>query len=516
MTPEELSAEIQTRSAFVAPLRQEIARVLIGQTHLVDRMLVCLLTGNHLLVEGLPGLAKTLAVNTLAQTLSARFGRIQFTPDLLPADVIGTHIYNPGTQEFTAKEGPVFTNLLLADEINRAPAKVQSALLEAMQESQVTLGGETRDLPDPFLVMATQNPLDQEGTYPLPEAQMDRFMMKVIVGYPGRDEEREVLRRMSSTTSMPSASPVTNLEAISSARSLINEIHVDPKIEDYILDIVFATREEGRSQLSERQNGLDLSTFDPLITAGASPRATIQLIRGSRCLAFLEGRAHVLPEDVKAIAPDILGIEIRSRRIVQNRTAGAWHASFKGRGIEFAEIREYQEGDEMRSIDWNVSARLGSPYIKLFTEEREQNVFFLVDRSASGQFGSGVTTKAEYSAEVAAVLAFSATLNKDKVGLLLYSDQEELQLDPARGHRHVLRMIRELLAFEPKSPKTDLSGGIEHLLKNTLKRSIVFILSDLITPDFEKPLRSLIPLNGNFLISPPSPSAILKPEKSLA
>jgi len=184
-------------------------------------------------------------------------------------------------------------------------------------------------------------------------------------------------------------------------------------------------------------------------------------------------------------------IEIRTRRIVQNRTAGAWHASFKGRGIEFAEIREFQEGDEVRSIDWNVSARLGSPYIKLFTEEREQNVFFLVDRSASGQFGSGEMTKAEYTAEVAAVLAFSATLNKDRVGLLLFSDQEELHLDPARGHRHVLRIIRELLAFEPKSQKTDLAAGIEHLLKTTLKRSIVFILSDLITPEFDRPLRAL-------------------------
>ncbi len=306
MTPEELSSEIQARSAFVAPLRTEISRVLIGQLKLVDRMLICLLTGNHLLVEGLPGLAKTLAVNTLAQTLQARFGRIQFTPDLLPADVIGTHIYNPGTQEFTAKEGPVFTNLLLADEINRAPAKVQSALLEAMQEKQVTLGGQTRPLPNPFLVMATQNPLDQEGTYPLPEAQMDRFMMKVIVGYPKRDEEREVLRRMSSTVETPTAAAITTLDSITAARSLINDIHVDSKIEDYILDIVFATREEGRLQLSERQAGLDLSSFGPLITAGASPRATIQLIRGARCLAFLNGRAHVLPEDVKEIAPDIL------------------------------------------------------------------------------------------------------------------------------------------------------------------------------------------------------------------
>ncbi|MDA7630614.1 MoxR family ATPase [Akkermansiaceae bacterium] len=306
MTSEEFSAAIEEHSKFIAPLRQEIGRVLIGQDHLVDRMLICLLTGNHLLVEGLPGLAKTLAVNTLAQTLQAQFGRIQFTPDLLPADVIGTHIYNPGTQEFKAKEGPVFTNLLLADEINRAPAKVQSALLEAMQEKQVTLGGKTRVLPDPFLVMATQNPLDQEGTYPLPEAQMDRFMMKVIVSYPQRDEEREVLRRMSSTNAAPTASVVTNLDSIALARGLINEIHVDPKIEDYILDIVFATRAEGRLQLSERQADLDLSSFDPLITAGASPRATIQLVRGARSLAFLEGRAHVLPEDVKSITADIL------------------------------------------------------------------------------------------------------------------------------------------------------------------------------------------------------------------
>jgi len=306
MTSSDLQAEISSHSAFVAPLRSEISRVLIGQHHLVDRMLICLLTGNHLLVEGLPGLAKTLAVNTLAQALNADFGRIQFTPDLLPADVIGTHIYNPGTQEFTAKRGPIFTNLLLADEINRAPAKVQSALLEAMQEKQVTLGGETTKLPDPFLVMATQNPLDQEGTYPLPEAQMDRFMMKVIVSYPTRDEEREVLRRMSSTTTVPSASQVTELSSITSARSLINEIHLDPKIEDYILDIVFATRSDQRAQLSSRQQELDLDFLEPLVTAGASPRATLQLVRGARTLAFLEGRAHVLPEDVKAIAPDVL------------------------------------------------------------------------------------------------------------------------------------------------------------------------------------------------------------------
>ncbi len=306
MNSSDLQAEISERAAFVAPLRNEISRVLIGQHHLVDRMLVCLLTGNHLLVEGLPGLAKTLAVNTLAQALHAQFGRIQFTPDLLPGDVIGTHIYNPGTQEFTPKRGPIFTNLLLADEINRAPAKVQSALLEAMQEKQVTLAGETTPLPNPFLVMATQNPLDQEGTYPLPEAQMDRFMMKVIVSYPTRDEEREVLRRMSSTVEVPSVSQVAELSSVTSAREVINDIHLDPKIEEYILDIIFATRLDQREQLSSRQKDLNLDFLGSLITAGASPRATLQMVRGARTLAFLDARAHVLPEDVKAIAPDVL------------------------------------------------------------------------------------------------------------------------------------------------------------------------------------------------------------------
>ena len=306
MQLDELHSEITTHSAFVTPMREEIGRVLIGQDHLVNRMMVCLLTSNHLLVEGLPGLAKTLAVTTLSQVISARHGRIQFTPDLLPADVIGTNMYNPSTQEFTAKEGPVFTNLLLADEINRAPAKVQSALLEAMQEHQVTLGGATRPLPRPFMVMATQNPLDQEGTYPLPEAQMDRFMMKVLVSYPSRAEEQQVLQRMGSSSSQPIASPIIQLETIATARELCDRVHMDPKIEEYLLDLVLATREDGRTQLSERQQGVDLSFMQPLLAAGASPRATLMLARGARALAFLDGRAHVLPEDIKELAPDIL------------------------------------------------------------------------------------------------------------------------------------------------------------------------------------------------------------------
>ena len=302
----DLNAEVEEKAAFVKPLREEISRVLIGQEALVDRMLICLLTGNHLLVEGLPGLAKTLAVNTLASTLSASFQRIQFTPDLLPADVIGTNIYNPETREFSPKRGPVFTNLLLADEINRAPAKVQSALLEAMQEKQVTLGGVTQALPSPFLVMATQNPLDQEGTYPLPEAQMDRFMMKTIVGYPSRNEERDVLRLMGASTSKPKAEAVTDLETVSAARELVDRIHMDEKLEEYLLDLVLATRPEGRKQLSDRQSGAKLDFLDPLLSAGASPRATLVLAQGARALAFLDGRSHVLPEDLKRLAPDIL------------------------------------------------------------------------------------------------------------------------------------------------------------------------------------------------------------------
>ena len=301
-----IEAQIKDRAAFVPALREEIGKVLIGQHYLVERMLVCLLTGNHLLVEGLPGLAKTLAVNTLANTLSADFARIQFTPDLLPADVVGSHIYNPSTQQFIAREGPVFTNLLLADEINRAPAKVQSALLEAMQERHVTIGGETRHLPNPFLVMATQNPLDQEGTYPLPEAQMDRFMMKVVVGYPVRNEELEIMRRMGSTSKTPTAQAVTGLDNIAAARDLIDQVQIDPKIEEYILDLVFATRRGGRSQLSVKQQGIDLEFLKPLLTEGASPRATLMLARGARALAFLDSRAHVFPEDVKKLAADVL------------------------------------------------------------------------------------------------------------------------------------------------------------------------------------------------------------------
>ncbi len=283
-------------SAWVAPLRTEIARVLVGQTTLVDRLLVALLTNGHVLLEGVPGLAKTLAVRTLAGTLHAKFQRIQFTPDLLPADVVGTMVYHPKDGTFTPRLGPIFANLVLADEINRAPAKVQSALLEAMQERQVTLGEHTHKLPDPFLVLATQNPIDQEGTYTLPEAQLDRFLLKVRVTYPTPLEERMVLDAMATSAPKLDVSQITDVSTITASRAVVNNVFMDEKIRDYIVAIINATRHP--------------ETLAPhlklLIRCGASPRGTINLALASKALAFLNGRNYVVPQDIKDLAPDIL------------------------------------------------------------------------------------------------------------------------------------------------------------------------------------------------------------------
>ncbi|MFG0287849.1 MAG: AAA family ATPase [Rhodopirellula sp. JB044] len=274
----------------------EIGHVLVGQEDLVHRMLIGLLTGGHLLIEGVPGLAKTTAVSSLAKSIRTQFQRLQFTPDLLPADLIGTQVYRPQDQSFVVQKGPIFSNLILADEINRAPAKVQSALLEAMQERQVTIGGETFLLEEPFLVMATQNPVEQEGTYPLPEAQMDRFLLKVIVDYPQRDEELTILRRMSKTAPKFNVAAVTSPEEIMAARGNVDDVVIDPKIEGYIVDLVMATRRPAAYGLS----------LDGLIQFGGSPRATINLALAARANAFLDGRGYVLPEDVQNLALDVL------------------------------------------------------------------------------------------------------------------------------------------------------------------------------------------------------------------
>jgi len=290
-----IGERIERESGFVTSLLSEIDKVIVGQRYMIERLLIGLLANGHVLIEGVPGLAKTLAVRTLARAVSTRFQRIQFTPDLLPADLLGTQIYSPTSGTFSTKKGPIFANLILADEINRAPAKVQSALLEAMQERQVTIGTDTFPLGEPFLVLATQNPIEQEGTYPLPEAQVDRFMLKLRVGYPNREEELEIMNRMSKGVE-PEASPVVEPDAILKARELVTEIYVDEKIKQYILDIVFATREPAKF-------GLELKE---LIGYGASPRASIYLSIAARAHAFLEGRAYVTPEDIKAIAMDVL------------------------------------------------------------------------------------------------------------------------------------------------------------------------------------------------------------------
>jgi MoxR-like ATPase len=288
--------EIAQASAWVQPLRDEIARVLVGQHELVERLLVALLTNGHVLLEGVPGLAKTLAVRTLSQCLQAKFSRIQFTPDLLPADVIGTMVYHPREGTFSPRLGPVFANLILADEINRAPAKVQSALLEAMQERQVTLGEQTYPLPDPFLVLATMNPIDQEGTYTLPEAQLDRFLFKVKVDYPTPSEERRVLDAMATSTPNLKVNPILEIEKITASRAAVNRIYLDDKIKDYIVALIHATR---------RPEPL-APHLKLLIRCGASPRATINLALAAKALAFLNGRSYVTPNDVKQLAPDIL------------------------------------------------------------------------------------------------------------------------------------------------------------------------------------------------------------------
>ena len=283
-------------SRLIQDVSRQVARRVVGQDYMIDRLLISLLTGGHVLLEGVPGLAKTLTVRTLAETIDTTFNRIQFTPDLLPADVVGTQVYDQSTGKFLVKQGPIFANIILADEINRAPAKVQAALLEAMQEKQVTIGGVTYKLEEPFLVLATQNPIEQEGTYPLPEAQVDRFMLKLRVGYPTRDEEKEIMRRMASGEPIP-IERVATPEAVMAARARIADLYMDERIMDYIVDIVHATREPGAAGLEE---------LAPLIEFGASPRATIALAQASRAHAFLRGRAFVTPDDVKAIAPDVL------------------------------------------------------------------------------------------------------------------------------------------------------------------------------------------------------------------
>ncbi len=319
-----INEKVKRESSFISALKMEISKVIVGQDYLIERLLIGLLANGHILIEGVPGLAKTLSVRTLAQVIQTKFQRIQFTPDLLPADLIGTLIYNPKEGNFSVKKGPVFANIILADEINRAPAKVQSALLEAMQERQVTIGEETFKLDEPFLVLATQNPIEQEGTYPLPEAQVDRFMLKVNIAYPSWEEERRILRRMSFTDNKIEVSAVISPQDILKAREVVDEIYMDERIEEYILNIVFATRQPSKYKLEE---------LSPLIQYGASPRATIYLALASKAYAFIQGRGYVTPQDVKSIGGDVL----RHRIIV------SYEAEAEGKSSEDIIKRIFEE-----------------------------------------------------------------------------------------------------------------------------------------------------------------------------
>jgi MoxR-like ATPase len=294
---EALNQQIYQDSEFIDQIRTETAKVIVGQDYMIGRLLLGLLAKGHVLLEGLPGLAKTLSIKTLSSAVDAGFQRIQFTPDLLPADIIGTMIYNPGKNEFNVRKGPIFSNFILADEINRAPAKVQSALLEAMQEKQVTIGKETFKLDEPFLVLATQNPIEQEGTYPLPEAQVDRFMLKVNIGYPSKEEERHIVRKNLSGETVQKINPIINPAQIIKARESVKKIYMDEKIENYILDIVFATRDPKSAGIND---------LDGLISYGGSPRASINLAKASKANAFLERRGYVIPEDVRSVCEDIM------------------------------------------------------------------------------------------------------------------------------------------------------------------------------------------------------------------
>ena len=293
----ELNERIKKESSFIEDIKREISRVIVGQEKVIERLIIGLLCKGHILIEGVPGLAKTLMISTLSKIIRTTFRRIQFTPDLLPADLIGTLVYNQKSGEFETKKGPIFSNIILADEINRSPAKVQSALLEAMQERQVTIGDKTHKLEEPFLVLATQNPIEQEGTYPLPEAQIDRFMLKVLIGYPDKEEEMEIIKRMASTDGVPKANPVVSPEQILRARKVLDDIYVDEKIHRYIVDVVFATRKPA-------EYGLD--DVADLIEYGASPRASIYLALAGKAKAFISGRGYVIPEDIKDVIHDVL------------------------------------------------------------------------------------------------------------------------------------------------------------------------------------------------------------------
>ncbi len=517
----------------------------MGQDGLLERMLVALLARGHLLVEGVPGLAKTMAVKTLAQVIGGRFQRIQFTSDLVPADVVGTRIYNQRAGEFQVSLGPVFTNLLLADEINRAPAKVQGALLEVMQERQVTIGRDTFPAPDPFLVMATQNPIESEGTYPLPEAQLDRFMFKVLVGYPTATQEFVVVERM--TTTHESPEPVVDVETLLGYQRGADAVYVDPQIIEYAVRLSTATRDPAAV------GSPDLARY---VTFGASPRASINMVLGAKALAFLRGRDYALPADVRELARDVLRHRVvlsyealaddvspddvlgpllaaiplpeldqaeldhtgldqararpsRARRLrapvvtelaaltpervlrrlewrvlrrLDGRLQGDYRTVFRGTGVDVADLREYQFGDDLRHVDWNVTARTDIAHVREYTEDREVTAWLLLDLSASMDFGPVQRHKHVVLTEVAATVAQLLSRGGNRVGALLFDAGVRETIPPASGRNQVLRILSRLLRPAAPAPgTTDLGAALRAALGILRRRSLVVIISDFLS-----------------------------------
>ena len=529
----------------------QVKRVIVGQDALLERMVVALLARGHLLVEGVPGLAKTMAVKTLAQAIGGEFQRIQFTPDLVPADIVGTRIFNQKLGEFQVSLGPVFANLVLADEINRAPAKVQSALLEAMQERQVTIGRETHPLPDPFLVMATQNPIESEGTYPLPEAQVDRFMLKVLIDYPTPTEEFVIVERM--TAAFEPAGRAIDAEHLAGLQRAADEVFVDPSLIEYSVKLANATRNVAAVGLG------DLSRY---ITFGASPRASINLILAGRALALVRGREYALPQDLREIAPDVLRhrmmlsyealadgvtpdaiidrilaavpvpgaraarahgrvgarhlerdtataralstrvetpervlhrLEWQVIRRLDGRLQGNYRTIFRGVGTDFHDLREYEPGDDVRHIDWNVTARMDTPFLRQYVEDRELTAWLLLDRSPSMGFGPIDRPKELVLTELATTFARLLTRGGNPVGAILFDSEVESTIQPRSGRNQVLALTRSLM--QPPTARgaiTDLTGPLEFALGAIRRRSLIVLLSDFITaPGWERPLLQL-------------------------
>ena len=490
-TLKQAEQEVQHLTPIFLRLREEFNRTIVGQQKMADALLIALISGGHVLLEGVPGLAKTTAVKSLAQSVNLQFKRIQFTPDLLPSDLVGTEIFEPRTGSFRIRKGPVFAQIILADEINRAPAKVQAALLEVMEERQVSIAGETFKMDEPFMVLATQNPIEQEGTYRLPEAQVDRFLLKVLLTYPTKEEELEILKRVQH--GMPTVSRVAGQEELIRARELAKKLYVDPRVEEFIVRIVDCTRHPDQYEAAR---------LKPFIEFGASPRATLGLSIAARSKAILQGRAFVTPQDVKDVALEVMrhrimptyeaeaeGVDtdwlvaeilrtvivprpvavdrtilrrvhtlsLRTRRQAGGQLLGGYRSTIKGQGLEYEESRVYEPGDEIRHLDWKVTARKGVPHTKRYSEERQLRLLISVDVSDAMRFGGSRRTKLNTALTGAALFAYAAVREGDTVEVMLESERDSRHFGPLRREKTFWQMLGEIETI-PLSPYLQAGG----------------------------------------------------------